>query len=149
MSLYGSEWSRLRSELPQDVQETLTAHETNGTTDDPAYQEANAVFDHQHICRLNPWPDYLLQSLENLQVAEFDNADWDFQDHLKEIVVPTLITSGKYDTVTPMMAKILHEGIDGSEWVFFEGSSHYAHAEETEHFLTAMDGFLTRVEQNQ
>jgi len=146
-ALFFAEWSRLESELPLDVQEILALHEAEGTTDDPAYQEAREVFDQQHIWRLDPLPDYLQQSLENMQVAEFDFGDWDVRSRLGEIDIPTLITSGRYDTVTPMMAEIVRDGIAGSEWVLFEDSSHYAHAEEPERFLSTVDDFLTRVEQ--
>jgi L-proline amide hydrolase len=144
--LYVEEWNRLESELPNQVQETLSRHEAGGTTDDPAYQEARKVFDHQHIWRLDPLPEYLQSSLENLQVAEFDFDGWDVRDRLGEISVPTLITSGRYDTVTPLLAEILRDGITGSEWALFEEGSHYAHAEEPEHFLSVLDSFLTRVE---
>ena len=147
--LSGAEESRLRSELPLEVQETLDRHEADGTIDDPEYQEAQDVFAHQHIWRLDPLPDYLLRSLENLQVAEFDLDEWDIRSRLGEIETPTLITSGQYDIVTPMLAEILQDNIAGSEWELFEGSSHYAHAEEPEHFLSNLDGFLTRNEQPQ
>jgi pimeloyl-ACP methyl ester carboxylesterase len=92
-------------------------------------------------------PDYLLRALENLQVAKFDHDEWDVRRRLGEIEISTLITSGQYDTVTPMLAEMLRDGIAGSKWVLFEESSHYAHAEEPEHFLFIMDDFLTRVEQ--
>jgi proline-specific peptidase len=147
--LFGVEWDRLRSELPLDVQETLAKHEAGGTIDDPAYQKAREVFDHRHIWRLDPLPDYLLRALENLQVAKFDLDEWDVRSRLEEIEISTLITSGKYDIVTPMLAEILRDGIAGSEWVIFKESSHYAHAEEPDHFLSIMDGFLTRVEQRE
>jgi pimeloyl-ACP methyl ester carboxylesterase len=38
-------------------------------------------------------------------------------------------------------------GIPGSEWVLFEQSSHYPHAEEPERYLAVVNDFLTRVEQ--
>jgi len=145
--LYIAEWARLESELPLDVRETLAKHEADGTMDDPAYQEARNFFDHQHIWRLDPLPDYLLQSLENLQIAELALDEWDIRSRLSEIETPTLITSGQYDTVTPMLAEILQDNIIGSEWVLFEDSSHYAHAEEPEQFLSILDGFLTKHEQ--
>jgi proline-specific peptidase len=147
--LFVAEWARLESELPADIQETLAKHEADGTMDDPAYQEARSVFDQQYIWRLDPLPDYLLRSLENPQVAEFDLDEWDIRSRLGEIETPTLITSGQYDIVTPILAEILQENIAGSEWVLFEESSHYAHAEEPKHFLSILDGFLTRNERPQ
>jgi proline-specific peptidase len=147
MELYINEWDRLESELPEEVQETLARHRAAGTMDDPAYLEAMQVFDHQHIWRLDPLPDYLQRALENLQVADIDIDEWDVRERLKDIRVPTLITSGRYDTVTPMLAEILHNGIAGSKWVLFEESSHYAHSEEPEYFLSVINDFLAQVEQ--
>ena len=95
---------------------------------------------------MDPLPDYLQQSLENLQIAPFFFAEWDFQNHLGEIDIPTLITSGQYDTVTPMMAEILRVGITGSEWVLFEECSHFSHAEKPELVLSTIDDFLSRIE---
>jgi len=145
--LFIDEWNRLEGELPAEVRETLARHEADGTMDDPAYREARDVFDHRHIWRLDPLPDYLQRSLENLQVAEFDFDGWDVRERLGEISVPTLITSGQYDVVTPMLAGILHDAIAGSAWELFEDSSHYAHAEEPEHYLSVLSDFYARVEQ--
>src|SRR4029079_10912799 len=49
MTLWVSEANRLRADLPADVQETLTRHEQDGTTDDPAYEEAVRVFYDEHL----------------------------------------------------------------------------------------------------
>jgi L-proline amide hydrolase len=48
MTLWVSEANRLRNDLPKDVQETLTRHENAGTTDDPDYEAAVAVFYARH-----------------------------------------------------------------------------------------------------
>ncbi len=72
--------------------------------------------------------------------------DWDITDHLGDIQLPTLVTSGRYDEATPAIAETVHQAIPGSEWVLFEGSSHVAHAEEEEAYRQVLDGFLSRVE---
>lgn len=46
----------LRKELPKDVQDTLTKHEKEGTTDSEEYEAAVEVFYKIHVCRLEPWP---------------------------------------------------------------------------------------------
>ena len=66
MPQWVAEANRLRAELPADVQETLLKHEADGTTDDPAYQEAVLVYYRRHLCRLDPWPDCLNRSLITL-----------------------------------------------------------------------------------
>ena len=156
-----AEANRLRAELPPEVQETLLKHEEAGTTDDPAYQEAMMVFYRRHVCRLDPWPDYVNRAFEKFEEnpevyhtmwgpSEFYATgtlkDWDIVDRLGEIGVSALVTSGKYDEATPLVAKTVHEGIPGSQWVMFEQSSHMSHAEETEKYLEVLDQFLVGVE---
>ena len=55
---------------------------------------------------------------------------WDIVARLSEIQVPTLVTSGRHDEATPLIAGTVHRGIPGSAWVIFENSSHMAHVEE-------------------
>jgi proline-specific peptidase len=158
--LHIAEVDKLREQLPSEVQEVLSHHEEAGTTDDPAYEEAMMAFFARHLCRLDPWPEYLLEGLEqiNLQVYQTmwgpdelhpigNLKDWDVSPRLGEIRVPTLLLSGRYDLCTPADQEVLREGIPGSEWVLFEDSSHFLHAEEPERFLEVVEGFLSRVEQ--
>ena len=51
-----SEANRLRSDLPIEVQETLSKHEAAGTTDHPDYRAAEKVFNDRHVCRVVPNP---------------------------------------------------------------------------------------------
>jgi pimeloyl-ACP methyl ester carboxylesterase len=72
--------------------------------------------------------------------------DWDISGRLREIRLPTLILSGRYDEVTPATVEVVHRGIRGSAWVLLEESSHMAQAEEPERTLGAIREFLARVE---
>jgi proline iminopeptidase len=64
---------------------------------------------------------------------------------LGEIAVPTLITVGRDDFITPpSRAEIMHAGIPGSELVIFERSGHYPFVEEPEAFFAAAHDFLRR-----
>jgi proline-specific peptidase len=156
-----SQWmveaNRLRSELPPDVQETLLKHEREGTTDHPAYQEAMMVFYRRHLCRLETWPDCLNRTFEKLGKnpevyntmwgpSEFSAtgtlSDWNIVQRLKEIRVPTLILSGRYDEATPLVSETVHHGISGSKWVIFEHSSHMPHIEEPERYIEVLNQFL-------
>ena len=155
------EIQRLRSELPPDVEATLREHEEAGTIDDPAYEEAAMVFYRRHVCRTDPWPEWLVRCFEVLDAnpevyrtmngpSEFHVIgtikDWDITDRLGEIRVPTLILSGRYDEVTPATVEVVHRGIPGSEWLLLEESSHMAQAEEPDKTLAAIRTFLERVE---
>lgn len=61
---------RLRKELPEDIQETLTRCENEGKTDTEEYEAAMMVFYERHVCRVVPFPDELVQTLN--QVKEDD-----------------------------------------------------------------------------
>jgi proline-specific peptidase len=74
--------------------------------------------------------------------------DCDRTDRLSEIRVPTLITSGRYDESTPLINEVLHQGIARSQWVLFEQSSHMAHVEERERYLSTVRAFIEGVEAN-
>ena len=156
-----SEANRLRAQLPPEVQHTLLYHEQEGTTDSEDYQDAMLVFYRRHICRVDPWPDYLTRAFDKLaQYPEVYNTmngpsefhvigtlkTWDITDHLHEIKVPTLLLSGRYDEATPIIVETIHQSIPGSEWIIFENSSHMPHVEETNLYVQVLNRFLTRVE---
>ncbi len=156
-----SEMQHLRSELPPDVQQTLLKHEKDGTTNDPAYQVALSVFSHRHWCRLDPWPDCLIQSLQKYaKNPEVNNAlygsndfeitgslrEWSIIDRLGEILVPTLLISGRYDQATPVVVETMRREIPGSKWIIFENASHMPHLEEPERFIQVLGDFLNHVE---
>ena len=160
MPQWAAEGNRLRAALPADVQAVLRQHEEAGTTDDPAYQEASMAFYGRHVCRLDPWPDYLLRAFGCLSHAVYGTMwgpsefqptgtlhDRDITERLSEIEVPTLIVSGRYDESTPAINENLQRGIGQSEWVVFEESSHMPHAEEPERYRAVLTTFLDRVEQ--
>ena len=70
--------------------------------------------------------------------------DWDIRARLPEIAVPALVTSGRYDEVTPVQAEELAAGLKYSERATFEDSSHCAMLEERDLFLAVVADFLGR-----
>jgi proline-specific peptidase len=154
-----AEARRLRDELPEDVRRVLARHEAAGTTEKPEYEAAEEEFWRRHICRLDPLPECVQRAraaksrevYEALWGVSEWNAngklrDWDVRDRLAEIAVPTLVTSGRYDECTPMLAEDAQRGIPGAERVLFENSSHTAYVEEPERFRAVVSEFLARVE---
>ena len=154
-----AEARRLRDQLPEDVRRTLAKHEEAGTTDDPEYEEAEKVFWRRHILRLDDPPDYVLRGRaeRGRQVyralwglSEWNATgklrNWDVRDRLREIRVPTLITSGRYDECTPKLAEDAQRGIPGAERVLFEESSHSAYIEEADRFRALLADFMARAE---
>ena len=161
MPQWVAEANRLRAELPADVQQTLLKHEAAGTTEDPAYQEAMMVFYRKHVCRVDPWPDYVSRTFQKLAQnpevyftmngpSEFHVIgtlkNWDITSRLGEIHVPTLVLGGRFDEATPAITERVHRGIHDSEWVIFEKSSHMPFVEETDLYTDTLNQFLLRVE---
>jgi proline-specific peptidase len=155
------ELAKLRAELPPEVEATLRRHEEAGTTNSAEYQQAEMEFYKRHLCRVDPWPDWLNESfsimLANPEVYNTMNGpsefyvigtlrDWDVTPQLGRIQAPTLLFCGRYDEVTPASVEVAHQAITGSEFVVMEESSHMAQAEEPEATLELVRGFLDRIE---
>ena len=96
----------------------------------PAYDIAGMEWMKRHVVRLPPeeipLSTYRCYAGMNRQVYETlvgpseycgigALKDWDLTERLGEIAVPTLITSGRYDEVTPKQARLLNAGLAGSE----------------------------------
>jgi len=160
MPLWVEEANRLREDLPPDVQETLTRHETDGTTDDPAYEEAVRVYYDRHLCRV-PWPDCVQRTFalmaEDPTVYHTMNGPsefhcigslktWDITERLSEIDTPTLLVSGRYDEATPHIVQQIHERIPGAQWELFDESSHMPHVEQSDAFLARVETFLKTID---
>ena len=149
----------LRAQLPPEVEATLRRHEEAETTGDPEYAQACEVFYRRHLCRLDPWPDEVVESFAWIErdptvyhtmngPSEFhvigSIKDWQSKDRLGEIRVPTLIVSGRHDEATPALQQTLLDGIAGSEWVVFEESSHMPHVEERVRYMQVVGDWLGR-----
>jgi proline-specific peptidase len=151
------EANRLREALPPEINAALIKHEAAGTTDDPEYQAAMMAFYDKHVCRVVPNPEFVQRSFAKLAQwpevyytmngpSEFHVVgtlkNWDIRAELPKIKAPTLVTSGKYDEATPLIAETVQKGIPGAQWVLFENSGHMAHAEEPERYMQVLGDFI-------
>jgi len=155
---FAAETRRLKQLLPTDVQEVLDRHEAAGTTDDEAYIEATMAYYTQWVCRLEPFPDHVMATFENVSEDVYGTMsgpewnvtgnlkDWDVTARLGELDLPVLVASGRYDEVTLAAVRPLVDGIRGAEWVTFHNSAHLAMVEEPERFRQVVASFLTRTD---
>ncbi|MEI6844436.1 MAG: proline iminopeptidase-family hydrolase [Actinomycetes bacterium] len=159
MEVWVNEANKLRAQLPPENQAVLLKHESEGTTDDPAYEEAMQIFYSRHVCRV-PMPPSVVASFDLLKVdptvyytmngpSEFHTIGslktWNITDQLSAINVPTLLVSGQYDEATPHMVAEIHKRIPGSVWHLFPESSHMPHIEEPALFKRVVCDFLDSV----
>jgi proline iminopeptidase len=150
------EMNRLKSELPADIRLTLDKYESLQDFTNPEYLKAVEHFYKNHLLRLEKTPEDVQKSLDyttKRKVYGFMNGpneftitgvikDWDQTGNLNKIRVPTLITVGKYDEVTPNVARLIHQNIPNSKLKMFENSSHMAMWEEPKEYLDAVEEFL-------
>jgi proline iminopeptidase len=151
------EMRRLIDQLPPKVRETIQKYDEKGDFRNPEYLKAVDVFYRRHLCRLPIWPHELVQTLDYTgivyQVMNGPNeftitgriGDWDVTDQLPRIRIPTLITVGRHDEVTPRVAREIQRGIRGSKLVVFSRSSHLAFWEERPLYMEVVHDFLDGV----
>ena len=157
LELWLAEANRLRTLLPPEVQETLTRHESAGTTDSQEYEQAVMVFYERHLCRI-PFPDGLQRSFAQMDEdptvyhtmngpSEFHVVGtlkgWDITPRLGDLHVPVLVISGEHDEATPAVVRPLVDALPDARWELIEGASHSTHLEQPEHFLELVEAFLS------
>jgi len=157
MELWVSEANRLREQLPSEVQATLLAHESAGTTDSPEYRAAEEVFYDRHVCRIVPNPPEVAASFAALDAdptvyhtmngpSEFhvigSLRSWSVVDEVSAIAVPTLVVTGAHDEATPATVQPFLDAIPDVRQEVFADSSHMPHVEEEEAYLQVVGAFL-------
>jgi proline iminopeptidase len=148
----------LRALLPPEMRAMMAVREAAGEVDADDYVAAVAILMKRHLCRIDPYPPYMAESIANMARPVYETMwgpneftcmgtlrAWDRTQDLGLIATPTLIICGKYDEVIPSCSRTMHAGIAASELVIFEESSHSSHFEEPERFFTVLRDFLGRV----
>ena len=147
-----------RNQLPADVRKVLDHHEEAGTIDSQEYQDAVMVFYRRHLCRVDPWPDYVNKAFElanlDLYVTMWGNTefnatgtlkDYDGSGRLKQIVAPTLYTCGEYDEATPAACRHFSSLTPGSELRVIPDASHMAFAEQRDVYMETLRQFFRQI----
>jgi len=158
MELWMAAAALLRSELPEDVQQTLDRHEAAGTVTDPEYLAATQEFYRRHVCRVEPTPQDFLDSEAQMEAEptvyhtmngpnEFHVLgtlkSWSIEDRLDQITAPTLVVAGEFDEATPATWAPFAERIPGARSHVFPGASHCTHLEQPAEFRAVIATFLT------
>lgn len=148
-------------ELPKEVQSTISAAEAAGRFESPDYQAAVTAFYARHICRVDPWPDYVQRALSpekfGQQVyrymwgpSEFTATgtlrNYECVDRLPEIKSPTFFVCGRYDEATPAATEYYHRNLPGSEFAVIERASHLCWVEQPAAFMQVVSEFLRKSE---
>lgn len=117
------------------------------------------MFYGRHVCRMDPMPDDVQRSFQNLAERSevYHTMDGPSEFHVVGSLKGWDITGrpggdrrayprpfGRYDEATPAIAEAVHRGVRGSEWVLFEESSHMPHAGERERYMEVGGGRVCR-----
>lgn len=148
-------------ELAKQVQDSVRKAEVAGAFDTPEYQSAIGAFYAQHVCRLDPWPDYVQRAMSPEKIgqhvylymcgpSEFSITgtlrNYERVDRLKEIKTPALFICGRYDEATPAATEHYHRNMPGSRFAVIEDASHLSWSEQPAAFNRVVRDFLNRSE---
>ena len=158
--LASSEMERLKSELPPETLATLRSHEAKGEFQHPDYLRAVEVFYRRHVCRLDPWPEPVTYSLTHLSLPVYETMngpneftivgnirDIDLTPRLHELDLPLLVTTGRYDEVTPKVGQAIVDRVPGSRLWVLPNSSHMGFWEERSTYMAGVGEFLRSVDE--
>ena len=150
-----AEMQRLKTILPKEVQEVMKMYEAKWAFLHPEYVKAVDLYYRNFLCRLPEWPDEVVRALNELSIPVYFTQNgpneftiigtwkgWDITARLPEIKVPTLVTVGRHDEVTPKVAETIHRGIRGSVLKVFENSAHLTMWDEEERYLQVVKDFI-------
>lgn len=148
-------------ELPPEMQKNIQMAEATGQFETPAYEAAVNAFYASHVCRVDPWPDYVQRALTPEKFgkrvynhmwgpSEFTGTgtlkDYERVNRLREVHTPTLFVCGRYDEATPAATEYYHRNLPNSEFAVIENASHLAWTENPEAFMRVLRDFLRRTE---
>ncbi|MGU3575548.1 proline iminopeptidase-family hydrolase [Brucellaceae bacterium C25G] len=154
-----SEALRLRSLLPQPVQDELNRYEALEDYNHPDYLAATEVFYRQHVCRLDVWPQEVERTFAAIAhdptvyhtmngPTEFHVIgtlkNWSIDNRLHQVKAPVLVLSGKYDEATAACVAPFVANIPQVEQVIMPQSSHMSHVEEREATMAVVEAYLAR-----
>lgn len=146
---------KLRAALPPEILQTMEEHETAGTTDSEAYHDAVFTWYQRHVCRNDPWPNYLMRTIELFgndlyhymwgpAEPKLDGVlkDFDARGMLEKIKCPSWYVCGEFDEMTPKTTKGFAELTPDAQFTAIKNASHTPHIEQREVFMTATRRFL-------
>lgn len=152
-----SELERLRSALGSETVGMMQKHEAQGTLDHPEYMAAITILNYRHVCRLADWPAPVKRSLDDWNMGPYGTMqgpneflytgnlkDWNRLADLPRIAVPTLVTVGENDELTPACALRMKLALPEAELKVFANASHMPFYEQPQSYYPVLLDFLSR-----
>lgn len=110
----------------------------------------------RHLCRMNPWPEDLLQSMEGMGMDVYEYM-WgpseftmtgtlrqaDLTPRLSRLSLPVLLTCGEFDEARPQTVALFQNLIPGALMQVFDGGSHSHMLEQPEKVCRIIGSFMS------
>lgn len=144
--------------MDQAVLAEIKQFETEGTTDDPRYEQL--LMEHHyvlHVCRLplEEWPDPVTRALAHINPAIYVPMQgpselgmsgtletWDRSADLGGIDVPTLVIGATHDTMDPEHMQWMSGQLPHGRYLHCPNGSHLAQFDDPEHYFPGLIDFL-------
>jgi proline iminopeptidase len=148
---------RLRTTLPEPVQDALNKCEAVETADDPACVAANDVFEEHFVrgapslpevpeCKGITGGDTVYRHMWG--AGEFTSTgllrDYDRTDRLGELTLPVLFLAGRHDEAAPETIADFQRRVPGAKMNVFEQSAHSTYRTETAEYVRIVREFLNQ-----
>jgi proline iminopeptidase len=157
---YVASITSLRQQLPAEIIRTLEKYEATGEYHAPEYEEVmlKQIYT-KHLCRLDPWPEPLTRMFRHLSAQVYNTMqgpnefvitgtfkDWDRWSDLPRITVPTLLSVGRFDTMSVSDIEKMGELIPHAQVTICERGSHCSMYDDQETYFHDLIGFIKEVE---
>jgi proline iminopeptidase len=142
------------AKMPDEVRNAIETGEKTGDFGD-SYQAAMMQYYYKHICRLNPWPDYVNEALSKTNPDVYNTMwgpseftatgtlrDFDLTPRLHEIDLPVLLICGDYDEAGVKTVKDYQTAFPNACMAVIPDSAHLHQIEQPEIFKTVVNRFL-------
>jgi proline iminopeptidase len=150
----------LSKQMKPEVLAEIKAIEAKKDFSDPRYMELLLPnYYHEHICRLNDWPDGLNRAMKHVNgeiytmmqgPSEFGISgrltNWNVKDRLKEIKVPTLMIGAKYDTMDPKAMEEQSKLVQRGRFLYCANGSHLSMWDDQKVFMSGVIKFIKDVD---
>ncbi|HPQ29064.1 MAG TPA: proline iminopeptidase-family hydrolase [Desulfobacteraceae bacterium] len=142
-------------QLPNKTKQTILKCEASEDFTNPAYQDVVMEFYKRHLCRMDPWPPELYQSMEQMSTdvyqymwgpSEFTLTgtlkEADLTPQLPLLNLPVLLTCGQFDEAHPQTVALFKKLIPGARMHTFRGASHSHILEQPQRVRRTLCSFL-------
>jgi proline iminopeptidase len=150
----------LRCQLPPEAIRILERYEATGEYSAPEYEKVmlGQIYT-AHLCRVTPWPEPLVRMVRHMNHKVYNAMqgpnefvvtgtfkDWDRWADLKDINVPTLLSVGRFDTMSVADIEKMGRLIPNARVAICEQGSHCSMYDDQKRYFEDLLRFIRDVE---